>query len=298
MTEIPTGYPGAPPGWYPDPAGGPGQRWWDGYAWTDTVVLPEPPPPPNLPPPPPSHLAPPPNLPPPPPAAVAHPGWTAVPPRPHPNAASPSLVEGLVRHELLMTRFARRAAAMPAIYFIVSLIFQQVDASQLRTYGHQFHLIYEAAQNNQPTPTFSNTPALNPVTPLLGLLTLAAIIVACIWQFRAASAARALGRPATHSPGWGVGSWFVPIVNLFMPYQAVRDCLAPDDPQRSLVLQWWLIFLGTWILGVTAGIAALFSQGVGLAFSFPAALLAVVLFALGPRVVSVISASHQQAATP
>ncbi len=40
------GYPGAPPGWYPDPAGGPGQRWWDGYAWTDPTVLPQHPPPP------------------------------------------------------------------------------------------------------------------------------------------------------------------------------------------------------------------------------------------------------------
>lgn len=41
-----SGYPGAPPGWYPDPAGGPGLRWWDGYAWTDSTVLPEQPPPP------------------------------------------------------------------------------------------------------------------------------------------------------------------------------------------------------------------------------------------------------------
>src|ERR1700757_4922126 len=41
-----SGYPGAPPGWYPDPAGGPGQRWWDGYAWSEAVVLPQPAPPP------------------------------------------------------------------------------------------------------------------------------------------------------------------------------------------------------------------------------------------------------------
>ena len=41
-----SGYPGAPPGWYPDPAGGPGQRWWDGYTWTEATVLPQHPPPP------------------------------------------------------------------------------------------------------------------------------------------------------------------------------------------------------------------------------------------------------------
>jgi len=28
-----------PPGWYPDPAGGPGQRWWDGQRWSADLRL-------------------------------------------------------------------------------------------------------------------------------------------------------------------------------------------------------------------------------------------------------------------
>jgi hypothetical protein len=27
--------PSTPPGWYPDPHGAPGQRWWDGSQWTE-----------------------------------------------------------------------------------------------------------------------------------------------------------------------------------------------------------------------------------------------------------------------
>jgi len=36
-----------PPGWYPDPAGGAGARWWDGQGWTDHVQQPTPPPAPG-----------------------------------------------------------------------------------------------------------------------------------------------------------------------------------------------------------------------------------------------------------
>ena len=41
MTAAP---PQPPPGWYPDPSGGPGQRYWDGTKWTDVNVPPSTPP--------------------------------------------------------------------------------------------------------------------------------------------------------------------------------------------------------------------------------------------------------------
>jgi uncharacterized protein YxjI len=38
--------PPPPPGWYPDPAGSAGTRWWDGQGWTEHVQQAAPPPPP------------------------------------------------------------------------------------------------------------------------------------------------------------------------------------------------------------------------------------------------------------
>lgn len=33
---------GPPPGWYPDPAGQPFRRWWDGVKWTEHADMPTP----------------------------------------------------------------------------------------------------------------------------------------------------------------------------------------------------------------------------------------------------------------
>jgi uncharacterized protein YxjI len=53
--------PPPPPGWYPDPAGSGGTRWWNGMDWTEHVQHAPPlPPPPSPPPSPPAQAAPPP----------------------------------------------------------------------------------------------------------------------------------------------------------------------------------------------------------------------------------------------
>jgi hypothetical protein len=214
MSDEVTGYPGAPPDWYPDPAGGPGKRWWDGYAWTDGVVLP--------------------TQPPAPPTGAPAPGTTtgygatryATPTR----GNAPVLLDG----ELRISQLARAAVVIIGIYYLWEFINLQLESSLYRSIGHQYHRMIVARENNQPVPhlDFSNhaNSGLVALGGLLGLATIGAVVVACMWQYRAASTARALGYAAKHSPGWGVGCWFVPIVALWMPYQALRDCLPPTIP--------------------------------------------------------------------
>ncbi len=64
---------------------------------------------------------------------------------------------------------------------------------------------------------------------------------------RANHNARALGGPEhgmTISPGWTVGWFFVPFVNLFRPYQAVKEIWAVSQPERSGPLTaWWALWL-------------------------------------------------------
>jgi Domain of unknown function (DUF4328)/Protein of unknown function (DUF2510) len=275
-----SGYPGAPPGWYPDPAGGPGRRWWDGYAWTEATVLPESPPPP--------------------------PWYPGAPPQGPPTELAPWAVAGRlnpqasqmqVAAELRMTPLARFAVVLPAVNSLVNLVVQRIEADQWRSTGHQLRVAWDDAQRGLPAPPL-HTATFSPIGSIVGTATIAAVVFACIWQYRAASAARSLGYPAARSPGWGVGCWFVPIVNLWMPYGAVRDCLPPGHPERARVLRWWVAWLCTGFFGLLSSAFALFSIGAGLAASIPAALAALAVIAWSPAIVTAIGMAHREAIEP
>lgn len=289
MSDDPSGYPGAPPDWYPDPAGGPGRRWWDGYAWTDAVVLPEQPP--QAP-----ERAGTPS------SGYGVPGHemrgygTAGYGTPWYSTAPVGNASGLLNHELRIARLARTAMVVIGLYYLWQYVNLRTQAPLYRSIGHQYHLIEIAAQHHQTAPQFTIPNQANggvlALGAVLGLATVAAVVIACTWQYRAATTARALGYAATHAPGWGVGSWFVPIVNFWMPYQALRDCLAPEDPNRQLVRFFWVCVIGQEVFGLTAVVTALFSSSLSLVFCVPGALLALGIVSTAPRLVIAVAADH------
>ena len=195
--------------------------------------------------------------------------------------------------ELRMVPMARLAVVMPAVYYLVNLIAQRVNADQLRAAGHQLRVDWHDAQNGITPPPYHGSGGLSPVSLIVGVIALAAVVMACVWQHRAASAARALGIPSRRSPAWGVGAWFVPVVNLWVPYSAIRDCLPPDDPHRPRVLHWWIAWLVAAFGSGAAGVCSLFSTGTALVVSIPAALACLAVIAWAPGIVVAIAASHQ-----
>jgi hypothetical protein len=279
VSDEVTGYPGAPPGWYSDPAGGPGQRWWDGYTWTEATVLPSTPPAPPT-------------------------SWDR-PPQTGYGAGSSGYAQAsyqnlrhvpdLVRTELSIAPLARFALAVPGVTGLANLVAEISVASQYRRLGHELRVAF---QNNQSNPTLKYPNTIGTASLLLGLLSAAALVAALIWQYRAATAARAMGLPAVRSPGWGVAFWFIPIVSYWMPYQALRDCLAPDDPNRAHILRFWLFHMGTHVGGLVVGVTLLFSTTVAVVFAVPTGLGALGVLATAPAVVTSIAAAHRGAATP
>lgn len=107
---------------------------------------------------------------------------------------------------------------------------------------------------------------LNDVRQMVaGLLQIAARLLLAVaflvWLHRVTKNVPALGNPMSkinYTPGWAVGSFFIPFGNLFMPYRAVREVWDHSDPavrteeeagstlrpaRPALVVGWWLGFI-------------------------------------------------------
>ena len=75
----------------------------------------------------------------------------------------------------------------------------------------------------------------------LSLLTIAiyiaTVVVFLMWLHRCANNLRAFGywtSQIAHSSAWAVGSFFVPIVNLFVPYKATKEIWEKSRPSESV----------------------------------------------------------------
>lgn len=108
----------------------------------------------------------------------------------------------------------------------------------------------------------------NPVTVVLALLTLAlavvqivvfvtTVVVFLMWLYRVHENLAAFGVPRNqmqYSSAWAVGSFFIPIANLIIPYRAIREVWEKSVPNYTTMFStpsppgyfpaWW----GFWIV--------------------------------------------------
>jgi hypothetical protein len=74
------------------------------------------------------------------------------------------------------------------------------------------------------------------------------------WFRRAYANLRAFGAATRHSPGWAIGYWFIPILNLFRPKRIADEIWRsskPDDGERApqLISLWWAAFIAAGAAG-------------------------------------------------
>ena len=242
-------------GWYPDPSRQAAYRWWDGTGWT-------------------SHVS----------------GPSA------PGQARGRDPGALVAQEVRTARWARMALIA---YAVTTLVTVAITVPLLRGIGETFRTIMTnpeiAADPATFDPFFGVSPALVIASQAVSPVQLAALIVVLVWVHQAASAAAALGVPARRSPGWAVGAWFIPVVNLWWPCQSLRDLLPPGHPTRELILRLWLLAVTGGVLTLVGTIATLATPSAAVVYAAGAAAIAVAVV-VGRRVVTEVGATHQRLA--
>jgi hypothetical protein len=83
------------------------------------------------------------------------------------------------------------------------------------------------------------------------LVAIATYVVSCLWLYQVRANAELLDHGAHHtrSRGWVWGSWIVPVVNLWFPFQVVRDVSKPPiSPTPGVLLGWWWAFWLAYII--------------------------------------------------
>ena len=92
------------------------------------------------------------------------------------------------------------------------------------------------------------------------IIYLATVVFFLIWLYRAYNNLRAFsGRSLNYSPGWAVGSFFIPFANLVIPYRAVKEVWQKSGPPDEAFLSepsppaWFPTWWTFWLLASFAG---------------------------------------------
>ncbi len=202
----------------------------------------------------------------------------------------------LVDSERRMTNWGRWALAGMAAASVAAAVVAAANWSHLAAFFHWYRVVFDASRAGATPPPLPDRARLPLVVDLPGLALVASEIFFVVWQFRAATAARALGMPARRSPRAGVILWFIPVANLWCPYQAIRDCLPYDHPERRTVLRFWLALVVGELCGGAGVVVGAFSRPAGIALIVVAAVVWSVAVVAGRRVLQASIDVHRSMA--
>ncbi len=137
------------------------------------------------------------------------------------------------------------------------------------------------------------------VAPLAGsglqLVSLAYFVLLVAWIYHAGKFGELQGWPAARGCLLGALSLLIPVVNLWWPYEAVRDSFPPGQ-RPPIVLRWWLAYLIVPIVTIFGVAIAALSGSVGatvIALALAAPLVAVPVV-LGWRLVGELDATQRE----
>ena len=153
---------------------------------------------------------------------------------------------------------ARAALVLVTLASVVAVVFDVAERSLLARVGSG-----EPVTGGELSASEDRQAAIALVQWGLWILTAIFFIA---WLHRAYKNLRPLGiELLRYGPGWAIGAWFVPILNLFRPKQIVNDVWRGSDPKLAdrvgwidgpvpfVFAVWWAAYLADSLVGTVAG---------------------------------------------
>ena len=171
-------------------------------------------------------------------------------PLPAPPVPAPVSIESKEKEKGLKPLSGLTRAVRSLLILEIALLVVAVVAG-----GYEYY-IYE----NLPIGTNINE-VLLPSDVVTGMVGIAQLLIFCIlgvtflrWIYRANKNLGAIsGQAMNFTPGWAVGWYFVPIANLFKPFQAMKEIWEVShknkDSATALLGVWWVLWLVSGLLG-------------------------------------------------
>ncbi len=162
-----------------------------------------------------------------------------------------------------LSGLSRPASVLLLVYAGVSVVCTLAGVGQIVEYW----TVWPSPGELGTTMLISDTVFATLALPQLGLW-LASFVLLLMWIHRAnKNLATLTGASIGFSPAWAVWCFFVPFLNLLMPYQAVREIWQVshkgDVTGLRLVMWWWALFLVSRIIDMVAGRASVYAQDTG-----------------------------------
>ncbi len=130
---------------------------------------------------------------------------------------------------------------------------------------------------------------------LSGIVALSVAILFMLWFYRAASTGWSSGLPARRGPMIATFAFIIPVINLWWPYQAALDMVPADDPNRGVIRRWWVLWLGAMLCGLLVyPAAAIFTETAARVVAGVGAVAMLVAASAARAVVEYVTATHEQ----